>query len=171
MQRILSPVCYSKAYAMEGCFKASAARRLRFGTLDAHRPMVISIAADARTQEQRPCLRDKVDGSFLKRERMKCVKERKDECKIPNENHEVTSPSSQQRINTRSPKRRDPMIWTYGKGKVFHTPMGHDVGAMLCVGFQTTLTRGTEWAATGSVTLAISGNFPSEVQASVVPKK
>lgn len=70
-------------------------------------------------------------------------------------------------------KVHEPMIWTvaYGKGKIFHTPMGHDVTAMLCVGFQTTLARGAEWAATGSVTLAIPGNFPSEIQTSVVPKK
>ena len=48
----------------------------------------------------------------------------------------------------------EPMIWTvrYGKGRVFHTPMGHDVNAMRCVGFQATLQRGTEWAATGQVT-------------------
>ena len=54
------------------------------------------------------------------------------------------------------------MIWTvsYGKGRVFHTPMGHDVNAMRCVGFATTLLRGTEWAATGKVTLPIPENFP-----------
>ena len=29
----------------------------------------------------------------------------------------------------------EPMIWrvTYGKGRVFHTPMGHDLEAMRCV--------------------------------------
>ena len=32
-------------------------------------------------------------------------------------------------------KAHEPMIWTvsYGKGRVFHTPMGHDVNAMRCV--------------------------------------
>jgi type 1 glutamine amidotransferase len=57
----------------------------------------------------------------------------------------------------------EPMIWTvsYDKGRVFHTPMGHDVQAMECVGFQTTLNRGTEWAATGMVTLPIPSNFPT----------
>jgi type 1 glutamine amidotransferase len=66
----------------------------------------------------------------------------------------------------------EPMIWTvkYGNGRVFHTPMGHDVTAMLCVGFQTTLTRGTEWAATGKVTIPIPSNFPTEKDVSVVPK-
>jgi hypothetical protein len=67
----------------------------------------------------------------------------------------------------------EPMIWTvaYGKGRVFHTPMGHDVGAMHCVGFVTTLARGTEWAATGRVTLPIPSNFPTADMTSLVPKK
>jgi len=70
-------------------------------------------------------------------------------------------------------KVHEPMIWTisYGKGRVFHTPMGHDVNAMKCVGFQTTLARGTEWAATGKVTLPIPGNFPKADKVSVVPSK
>lgn len=64
----------------------------------------------------------------------------------------------------------EPMIWTvsYGKGRVFHTPMGHDVNAMKCVGFQTTLNRGAEWAATGSVTIPIPANFPTADKVSVV---
>ncbi len=61
-------------------------------------------------------------------------------------------------------KAHEPMIWTvdYGKGRVFHTPMGHDVNSMKCVGFATTLSRGTEWAATGKVTIPIPKNFPTE---------
>jgi type 1 glutamine amidotransferase len=57
----------------------------------------------------------------------------------------------------------EPMIWTvaYGKGRVFHTPMGHDVEAMRCVGFKATLQRGTEWAATGKVTLPLPKDFPT----------
>ncbi len=67
----------------------------------------------------------------------------------------------------------EPMIWTvaYGKGRVFHTPMGHDVEAMRCVGFQTTLLRGTEWAATGKVTQPLPANFPSADKTSSVPAK
>ena len=59
-------------------------------------------------------------------------------------------------------KAHEPMIWTvtYGKGRVFHTPMGHDVNAMNCVGFASTLQRGTEWAATGKVTIPLPKNFP-----------
>lgn len=68
-------------------------------------------------------------------------------------------------------KVHEPMIWTidYGKGRVFHTPMGHDVNAMKCIGFQTTLNRGTEWAATGKVTLPIPSNFPTADKVSITP--
>jgi hypothetical protein len=47
----------------------------------------------------------------------------------------------------------EPMVMTiaYGKGRVLHTPMGHDVAALSCVGLITILQRGTEWAATGRV--------------------
>jgi type 1 glutamine amidotransferase len=66
-------------------------------------------------------------------------------------------------------KTNEPMIWTidYGKGRVFHTPMGHDVNAMKCVGFITTLLRGTEWAATGAVTIPLPDNFPQATKTSV----
>jgi hypothetical protein len=68
-------------------------------------------------------------------------------------------------------KTHEPMIWTvtYGKGRVFHTPMGHGTASMLCVGFQTTLQRGTEWAATGSVTVPIPANFPTADKVSSLP--
>jgi type 1 glutamine amidotransferase len=67
----------------------------------------------------------------------------------------------------------EPMIWTvtYGKGRVFHTPMGHDLNGMRCIGFITTLRRGTEWAATGTVTLAIPDNFPTGTKTSSVASK
>ena len=55
------------------------------------------------------------------------------------------------------------MIMTikYGKGRVFHTPMGHADYSMKCVGFQDVLSRGTEWAATGKVTIKLSSKFPT----------
>jgi type 1 glutamine amidotransferase len=60
--------------------------------------------------------------------------------------------------------RHEPMIFTvnYGKGRVFHTPMGHGNDSQECVGFITTLVRGAEWAATGKVTLPIPEDFPTE---------
>ncbi len=45
------------------------------------------------------------------------------------------------------------MSISYGNGRVFHTTLGHDVEAMQGTAFQITLQRGTQWAATGDVTL------------------
>ncbi len=57
----------------------------------------------------------------------------------------------------------EPMLMTiaYGKGRVFHTALGHAADAVKCVGFATTLQRGTEWAATGKVTQKVPANFPN----------
>ena len=57
----------------------------------------------------------------------------------------------------------EPMLFTvsYGKGRIFHTTLGHDVEAMKCVGFIATLQRGTEWAATGKVTQKVPSDFPA----------
>ncbi len=44
------------------------------------------------------------------------------------------------------------MAIPYGKGRVFHTALGHSVVSMGGLGFQETLKRGVEWAATGKVT-------------------
>jgi hypothetical protein len=35
------------------------------------------------------------------------------------------------------------MVIAYGKGRVFHTVMGHDLPALSCAGFITTYQRGT----------------------------
>ncbi len=53
------------------------------------------------------------------------------------------------------------MALNYGKGRVFHTTLGHDVAAMQCVGFRATLARGAEWAATGKVTQKVPADFPT----------
>jgi len=53
------------------------------------------------------------------------------------------------------------MVMRYGKGRVFHTTLGHDVAALSCVGFMTIFQRGTEWAATGRVTQNIPASFPT----------
>jgi len=60
--------------------------------------------------------------------------------------------------------RHEPILMAvdYGKGRIFHTTMGHHVGAMKCAGFAFTLQRGTEWAATARVTLdKIPATFPT----------
>ncbi|MCB1202725.1 MAG: ThuA domain-containing protein [Verrucomicrobiae bacterium] len=50
------------------------------------------------------------------------------------------------------------MVIPYGKGRVFHTALGHSTVSMSGLGFQETLKRGTEWAATGSVTFPPVGS-------------
>ena len=53
------------------------------------------------------------------------------------------------------------MVISYGKGRVFHTTLGHDLAALNSVGFITTYQRGTEWTATGKVTQKAPADFPS----------
>lgn len=64
----------------------------------------------------------------------------------------------------------EPILWTvaYEKGRVVHTPMGHDTAAMSCVGFIATIQRSTEWAATGRVTIPLPADFPNAEKANVV---
>ena len=52
------------------------------------------------------------------------------------------------------------MTIDYGKGRVFHTPMGHANESHECVGFITTLQRGAQWAATGAADLPVPDDFP-----------
>lgn len=59
------------------------------------------------------------------------------------------------------------MVIRYGKGRVFHTILGHGPEAMRCVGFIVTYQRGTEWAATGKVTQKVPKDFPTADRVSV----
>jgi hypothetical protein len=61
------------------------------------------------------------------------------------------------------------MVVEYGKGRVFHNTLGHvgpnqrePVASMNSVDFITLLQRGTEWAATGAVTLPVPADFPTK---------
>jgi type 1 glutamine amidotransferase len=53
------------------------------------------------------------------------------------------------------------MALSYGKGRIFHTTLGHDVNALSSVDFVVTFQRGTEWAATGQVTQKVPASFPT----------
>jgi type 1 glutamine amidotransferase len=85
-----------------------------------------------------------------------------DRLRGPAENMKVlaTSYSSKEMKGT---DRHEPMLITidYGKGRIFHTPMGHIDYSVECVGFITCLLRGAEWAATGKVTFLIPQDFPT----------
>ena len=69
---------------------------------------------------------------------------------------------------------RTPAAITYGKGRVFHDTLGH-VGAtqkepivpMSSVDYIVLLQRGTEWAATGAVTIPVPRDFPSADKTSI----
>jgi type 1 glutamine amidotransferase len=66
--------------------------------------------------------------------------------------------------------REEPLMFTvdYGKARIFHTMIGHagrspeENPAMQCTGFQVTLLRGAEWAATGKVTQKVPDDFPTK---------
>jgi len=58
------------------------------------------------------------------------------------------------------------MALRYGQGRVFHTTLGHDINGISSVDFVVTLQRGTEWAATGSVTQKVPANFPTATSVS-----
>jgi uncharacterized protein len=57
----------------------------------------------------------------------------------------------------------EPVVWTvaYGQGRVMVTVLGHDLLAMTQPGFMDLLARGSEWAATGTVTPGASSLAPS----------
>jgi hypothetical protein len=54
------------------------------------------------------------------------------------------------------------MVLKYGKGRIFHSAIGHDVMALSSVDSVVTLQRGVEWAATGKVTQKVPTTFPTE---------
>jgi len=65
--------------------------------------------------------------------------------------------------------RHEPMLMSieYGEGRVFHTALGHMDYSFECVGFITTLQRGTEWAASGNVTQEVPQDFPGNRETSI----
>jgi type 1 glutamine amidotransferase len=64
----------------------------------------------------------------------------------------------------------EPILFTmrYGKGRIFHTVLGHNIEQLRCVGFIVTFLRGTEWAATGRVTqVEVPADFPTADEVSL----
>ena len=66
------------------------------------------------------------------------------------------------------------MAIAYGKGRVFHDTLGHvgatqkePILAMNSVDYTVLLQRGTEWAATGSVTIPVPKDFPTADKTSI----
>lgn len=71
--------------------------------------------------------------------------------------------------------REEPLVFTvdYGRARIFHIMLGHcgptaeNNPAMQCVGFQTLLLRGSEWAATGKVRQPVPKDFPTAASVSL----
>jgi type 1 glutamine amidotransferase len=63
--------------------------------------------------------------------------------------------------------RHEPMLMVidYGKGRVFHTTLGHDDYSFESIGFIVSFLRGVEWGATGKVTQPIPTDFPTSENA------
>jgi len=91
-----------------------------------------------------------------------------DRLRGPAENLEVLATAYSDK-EKRGSGRTEPMLMTisYGKGRVFHTTLGHGNYSQKCKGFITTLQRGTEWVATGKVTQAVPKDFPTAESVSI----
>ena len=85
----------------------------------------------------------------------------------PAENMEVLATAFSPKTN-KGTDRNEPTFMTinYGKGKIFHTTLGHIDYSVQCVGFITCLQRGAQWAATGKVNIPIPADFPTETTSS-----
>jgi len=83
----------------------------------------------------------------------------------PAENLEILSYA----YDSTDTQRLWPVEWvvSYGEGRVYNSSLGHLWSgeiypeAYRCVGFQTTMIRAAEWAATGNVTYPLPDDFPT----------
>lgn len=96
----------------------------------------------------------------------------KDECyallRGPAKNMTILATGKDQ-TNRAPSDRHEPalMVVDYGKGRVFHTILGHNDVSLEGVGFIVSFVRGTEWAATGKVTLPVPDDFPTAEKSTV----
>ena len=67
-------------------------------------------------------------------------------------------------LDNRGSGHEEPILLTvtYGKGKIFHTVLGHGVKQIRKDSFVTTFLRGAEWAATGKVSIPVPAGFPKD---------
>jgi len=65
--------------------------------------------------------------------------------------------------DARGSGRTEPVVicTEFGKGRCFYNILGHDATTMQNTAWQSLMLRGTEWAATGKVTIAIPDDWPS----------
>lgn len=90
-----------------------------------------------------------------------CADELYDRLRGPAENLTVLATAFSDK-KTGGSGEHEPLLMAidFGRGRCFHTALGHDPTAMKCVAFQVTLVRGCEWAATGAVTSGVPETFP-----------
>lgn len=86
-----------------------------------------------------------------------------DRLRGPAERMEVLATAFSPKSN-KGTDRHEPMLITirHGKGRIFHTALGHADYSAECVGFITSLQRGAQWVATGKVDIPIPPDFPTE---------
>jgi type 1 glutamine amidotransferase len=90
----------------------------------------------------------------------------------PAKNMEVLATASQKKENGGT-DRQEPILMAinYGKGRVFHSVMGHvgkgHLNTLKCAGFITTFLRGAEWTVTGEVTQKVSEDFPNASEVTI----
>jgi len=78
-----------------------------------------------------------------------------------NEKFKILGSATNEELSAKGIKNQPAiMVSEYGKGRIFHTILGHDVRAMRNTGFKTLLLRAVEWSATGKVTQ----NLPQELR-------
>lgn len=91
-----------------------------------------------------------------------------DRMRGPAENMEVLASAYSSKDQNGS-GRDEPMMMVihYGKGRIFHTTLGHANESQQCVGFITFLQRGAEWVTTGRVTQKKPKDFPGPDKISI----